>query len=304
MKTITFIGDPHFFHIAPSSRRDDYPSIVLDKMMRVKEESPSDAYIFLGDVFHKQTLPMRYLVRVATTLLLMDKPIYSIVGNHDVPRYNVDKIDETSLGLFFKTGLIRRLTELKFKVGSQKYYIKGIDYRQPIPKAPKVDRAILVLHAFYQHTAIKTSETKITDKQLADSGFHHIIFGHDHAKYDPVTTDAGQMVYRPGSLTRGTAHHYNLLREISVLRMQCMSSGLNIKMINIPSDPVKVSFEKKVTSKGHKSLKDMVGFIRSFLSSSASTQCPYKILDEIEIENPDVRKHTETLLFNYGFVRK
>ena len=301
MKTITFIGDIHLFHIAPSSRRDDYPSIVLEKIEKVGEYSPSDIYICTGDICHKPVLPDKYKNRIIPAFNSLGKPVFSIIGNHDVPNYNLQRIDSVSLGVLFESGVLSHLEVIKFKVGSKKYCIIGCDYGEDVPEPLPGYTNILVAHAFYSSTVINTDEVKLQDEDL--KGYEHVVLGHDHAKYEPFLNKYGTTIHRPGSLTRGTCHSYNLSREISVLKMTFGEDGVNAEFVTIPSSEVKSAFKRKVFDDKIPSTKGMITFIKKFLNVNISEAPIFSILEALDIEDSEVRIYVENVLLNSGFIK-
>lgn len=304
MKVVTFIGDPHVYHVPPSSRRDDYPRIILKKLVSVATYSPSDAYICLGDFCHKPILPTEYEVQVLMALAAMGAPVYSIVGNHDVPRGKVDQVYKTSLGVFFKSGLLKRIEKpLRFKVGGTPYCIRGADWEMGVSKTDGTCEEVFCTHAFYQQTHVKTDEFKLTDDLLSQSGVKHVVLGHDHAKYEIHENKYGQKIYRPGSLGRGTAHYYNLKREISVLRMEFYEERVKADYVTIPTAPVKEAFKRRVLEPKQPSGRSMVAYLKEFLAAEVSTKAIFKIFDSMEIQDSDIRSYVENLLVSNGFIR-
>jgi len=311
MKAVTFIGDVHVSHVTPSSRKDDYPMIILEKLGKVAEVSPSDAYVFTGDFTHKPQLPLKYIFHVVETLAVnFGNKIYSIIGNHDIPRDKLEKLNETTLGLLFGAGIIKHLNCIKFRVGETPYKIIGLDFGEDIKGSTNPNdglgssQKVLVTHSFYEHCGVPTDEALLTNEQINKSGVGHVVLGHDHAKYDIYHNDAGVGIYRPGSLSRGTAHNYNLEREIEVCRMEFYEEYVTAKYVTIPTDPVKVAFKRKTLEEKPKSPKDMVKFIRSMFKMKKGIIDVYNILDNVVIEDKAIRKYTDKLFLNYGFVRE
>lgn len=303
MKTIAFIGDPHTFHLIPQSRRDDYSEIILKKIRSLKKHVDADAYILLGDVFHRPVLPIHYLTKVAEALLSLDKPVYTVVGNHDVVRYDMDRLDEASLGLFIKVGILRHLTEVKFKVGEKRYVIHGTELGAKLPKAYDKATNICVAHAFYEHASTPTDHFIFKDADVKEAGHQYYVLGHDHVKYETFVNDKGQHILRPGSFSRGTAHNYNLQREISVVVIECTRKGLVYRYKNIPTEPAQAAFKRKAFEPKRKSGKDMVFFIRGMLSTTIATDSVFDALDDVIIEDDRIREYLTNLLLQYGFTK-
>lgn len=305
-KVINFIGDAHLSPTTPSSRKDDYAQAILDKITWIALNCPADATIFLGDMFTRHLIGEKYLSKVAEAVTLLPHP-YAIVGNHDVPRHNIEMVDTTALGVLFKTGALKRLTQLDIKVGSKKYLISGVDYGCPLPRNISQDVVgILIAHAFYYKNAVPVldvGESVITDDDLATSNFQHVILGHDHAKYTDHVNDFGQTIYRPGSLSRGSSHYHQVGRHISILRGSLTEQGFFATSVQVPSVPSKDVYQIEALEDKTPQGKDMVSFIKSFLMHRNGKADVFEVLDACEISDKRIRDYCEFLFSSYGFVR-
>ena len=119
---LNFISDPHLTPHIPESRKDNYPETILTKYASVNELFPSSYNIIAGDVFHKASLPLKYINRVSRveydSQRLDGHKTYVIAGNHDVLFSDLDYLSDSSLGNWISTGLVKLLDVLTIVVVS------------------------------------------------------------------------------------------------------------------------------------------------------------------------------------------
>ena len=124
--TILFAGDLHLYNKVPPSRLDDYPQTMLNKLKMILDIS-ADYYIFSGDWFHTPDVSKEYTAKVIEVLRkYQDKNIYTVIGNHDTNFGKTENIENSSLGIVFATGFVRRLMTLFV----DDWRIWGCDYDQ------------------------------------------------------------------------------------------------------------------------------------------------------------------------------
>lgn len=210
---ILVIVDPHLSSQCPSSRRDDYPATMLDKMEQVREiarKRKIDLVLVAGDLLHNKTVSMAYLVVLARILKSFSCPVYTTIGNHCIYYNNLDTLNRTPLGLLISAGAIQRLSHLSFPGVD----IFGYDFQYE-PVKPKVELGsglnLLVAHQFVNQS--KVPETFEFD-ELTD--FDVVFLGHDHSFYEPMVYGKTAII-RPGALSRGTQHLSNSHRDIGVV---------------------------------------------------------------------------------------
>ena len=82
MSKIYFIPDVHLQEQSPRSRKDSYPTTVLEKLEYIVEQANSNnaITIFLGDLFNAVNMPMNYFYRVVDVFKKFNKVPLIIVG--------------------------------------------------------------------------------------------------------------------------------------------------------------------------------------------------------------------------------
>ena len=82
MSKILFIPDVHLQEYSPRSRKDSYPTTILEKLEFIVDyanKNNADVY-FLGDLFNATNLPMIYFYRVVEVFKKFNKVPLIIVG--------------------------------------------------------------------------------------------------------------------------------------------------------------------------------------------------------------------------------
>ena len=218
---ILFAGDLHLFNKIPISRLDDYPQTMLNKLKMILD-IPSDYYIFSGDWFHTPDVSKEYTAKVIEVLQkYQGKNIYTVIGNHDTNFGKTENIENSSLGIIFATGFVRRLTTVLVDDWS----IYGCDYDQ-VPPIPEQDKnTILVAHKYYLENDAKE---QITDEE-ADR-FDFVFLGHEH---QPKQFERN--IFRIGSVSRMTGSKENTERDyFSVLLFDTETTKVQEKKFQVP----------------------------------------------------------------------
>ena len=210
MAKILFAGDPHLNYQTPQSRKDVYPQTILEKIKEVAKianEQNVDETIFLGDMFHQRYQPYSYMMKCFLAFKEFKKVPYSIIGNHDVIYERMDTFDESPLNFLFMTGVVKHLEQLEY----DNVLIKAFDYTSPITVNETKDKyTVCVAHQYYNTPLYKFY---IKPEDALNLGYQAYVLGHDHTVYDDIVNDKFRII-RPGSLSRGTAHSSNLIRDI------------------------------------------------------------------------------------------
>lgn len=236
---LLFAVDPHLHHLTPARRIDDYPRTALEKLrwlILTASDRGCDALVLTGDVFDKASQPAWYVNLVIEVLMGSDVPIFTVVGNHDIPYNRLDYLDRTSLGTLLATNCIRRLnSEKPEKLGN--IDIWGFNYEEqprPLKGGRKGALRVAVNHHFYGALDTDSWDDDSVKKLKADA----LICGHDHVEYDPNKVGKTE-VFRIGSLTRGAGHHYNIDRKPQAL---LLNDDGSYELLTVPHQPFRDVF--------------------------------------------------------------
>ena len=295
MSKVLFVHDVHIQEQSPRSRKDAYPTTVLEKLDFIvnKANEEKAITIFLGDLFNAVNMPMIYFYRVVDTFKKFNEVPYIIPGNHDYPRTNPEMLPRTPLGLLNNIGLIKYLDNMVLGQVS----IKGFPYWQKMVKAEgDSSKKICVAHCFYEDPFAE--EHNLHVKDILELGYDYYILGHDHTPYEDVKIGEST-IYRPGSLTRGTANDKQLIRDnVYVLEYDTVLD--EFERIAVPCLPAKDVFNESVFLRKEESKLDTQKILDNLVFTSNDSI--YDVLDRSE-QPEEIKKIVEEYLQAAGIFR-
>lgn len=220
---ILHITDSHATMKTPENRADQYSSAFLRKLVElyyVVRKENIDIIIHTGDLFHASRVSNKFMGQVAEIIKKIGVPFYVVPGNHDIDGYNMSTINHTSLGLFYKAGVVIPLDRIhpivlnpadnsfSVAISGQEYYA-GIDSGNASDfemQQVLCDANILCYHGYIadtpQHPNIRCTypDDIVTDADIILSGHYHRAFEIEGKDFD---------VYNPGSMMRVEMTDYN-----------------------------------------------------------------------------------------------
>jgi exonuclease SbcC len=232
---ILHITDSHGTVKSPEGRTDIYYLSFLKKMYELKyviKQNDIKLILHTGDLFHSSRVSDRFAGQLAEIIKSYGVPMYVVPGNHDIDGYTIDTLDQTKLGLLYKTGVVKELDRNKssihitskkenitINISGQEYY-KDIDtgnmqdFEMQCTKS--ADFNILCIHGYLcnspQHPNIRHTlcSNIVTDADV-------ILSGHLHEAFEYKGSDFS--VYNPGSMMRveQTAFNKNHLPQYGIL---------------------------------------------------------------------------------------
>jgi DNA repair exonuclease SbcCD nuclease subunit len=310
---ILYFTDPHIRANSPSSRLDDFPSAILNKLKWIGEyafDKNIKTIVVGGDWLDRPDTAYSMLNKLVVELLIwkrMGITTYTILGNHDLYGYNPVTFDRTAMSLLTNMGLMTRLTREPIELGDvsltgvDAYYglDKGFIEDYTVVKGDKSKIKINVVHGFLdnKHWGDVVSMTHIDD--ILDTNADITLTGHEHSGFGVIKKN-GKIFCNPGSLARVTASIGDISQEVKV----AVIDGLDINLVKLPLDIARPSIEVLDREKIEKE-KDHISKMSAFSSIISNFQTHntlniYTVLDEIaKEENIDVkiiecaRKHLE-----------
>lgn len=223
-----FVGDPHLDSITPVSRADSYRDVTINKLEQILDiclKRDIDTVVFAGDMFTNLDQSLIYMNRVIDTLNKFRKKgisLLTIIGNHDLPRNNIELLKNSPLYTLLSSKLINRIGEdSKVPLGlNNNTNIYGLDYTKLDELSSiKLDGQKLNILIAHYGTDNTVPADDIPLKLLED--FDIVFLGHDHHSFSPLELSTCT-VFRPGSLTRMTREKYNIERDIKVLEVSAV----------------------------------------------------------------------------------
>lgn len=219
-ETIAFCGDIHADSTSPSSRIDDIQETLSKKLndMLTKCISYKVKYLFFeGDIFNKIQCTHECVNRLGEDLLKFKSKgigLFTILGNHDIVRNNLDNMVKAPIQTLFNFGVLTHISLNKRVVINRDILITPVDYTEyPTIADNRFKVNILLAHMFYNQSELMGDERHNLSREVMGSlGYTVAFLGHDHEEY-PVDKTGKTYVVRSGSLLRGTSHSYNFTRK-------------------------------------------------------------------------------------------
>lgn len=317
--TLTFIGDLHLNSATPRSRLDDYSQTSLYKLEQIRDIAITKGYkhlVLLGDIFHKNQQPISYLNQVLLAFKDWHRSglkVYAIVGNHDISHERMDQLRKSALDTLFTSEFLTPLDRLDLHTSAgNQVTVKGFHYTQAIEPASVyedlAETSICVAHRFYQY---QHSDASLSSEQVEKLGYTFYLLGHDHVPYDPVKVGSSYVV-RPGSITRGTSHQYNLDRGVQIVTLR-FGGLLGDPKISMVKDALKVKPAEEVfssvvfgTREKQETMDSMTRKVEELLEKmdqvSKGTSV-YGVLDGLELD-PKVKARIQLYLEQAGVYRQ
>lgn len=246
MKKLLFIGDPHFNSSNPISRADNYREITMNKLIQLKNiciNNNIDTLITTGDMFSmldQSLIYMNQIIDILRDFKNKNIQVLTIIGNHDLPRNNLEFIKNSPVYTLIRSGLIHWIAEKDFLTPIQlndTWCLYGLDYSQKelLSQINYQDnkKNILVMHYGTDNTV---PADNIPIENLLK--FDLVVSGHDHHFYEPLK-ESNTLILRPGSLTRTTREKYNLERDIIAYEVVLTDKiSINTHKLNVNSPDV------------------------------------------------------------------
>jgi DNA repair exonuclease SbcCD nuclease subunit len=195
-----------------------------NKVMQVLQIAhDKDCEVFIaGDVFDTGHVKDSTITKLMELIKISGVNVYAIAGNHDLPGHNLDNINNSAIGIMFKSGLVKN------------YHGKNIDlvnFGEEIPKDSEAE--VLVYHELIYKGkepfpgAPKSGNVRNFIKKIPDN-YKLILTGDNHQQF--IHREDGKILVNPGSLMRMTAtqedhepavfHQSNLVVQKIPLKIQ------------------------------------------------------------------------------------
>lgn len=279
MSKIYFVGDLHLQEQSPISRKDSYPTAILDKIYEIGklvEANKIDKVIFLGDIFSVPNMYSSYLNRVIEAFSSIKCPLYTIVGNHDIPRNNLESFKGSLLWLLMKVGLLKQLDILEEK----NYIIKGFNYTDEIVPIERTSKeTICVAHKYFNIPLF--GKDSLSEEELLNYGYKVYILGHGHDVYDRAIYKDFSVI-RDGSLSRGSKANSQLYRD-EVYITEYNSDTQVFTRVSVPCKKASEVFKDRIfIEKQEASNKNLEEVLLKFDYSQENSI--YDYIDEVNIE--------------------
>lgn len=213
MSDVLIIGDIHYGD-SVASRKDDYPTTILEQLYKFCEYNKNCHIICLGDLFNLVSLNFRNLGNFQTVISLIKNKFnchfYSIIGNHDC-RNDLDSDDDminTPLGYLNRSGIITMISANSNIIIGNNIFVSSY-----VNKGKCVDHLTNYNDSFNDHynKFLLLHHCDINNDLLHSLPFKAIFLGHEHCPYsnDTLVSSSNNNIYLPGSFTRKEALDFN-----------------------------------------------------------------------------------------------
>ena len=198
------IGDPHLEGRQPGFRKDDYPTVILDKLAWCLDYAAANRLLpaILGDLFDKPRDNPNWML--ARLLDLLRGETISLYGNHDYAEPTLS--DHDSLSLLIKAGRLRLLSPesvWKGMFAGQPVVIGGSSYRQAFrnfrPAREQWRFPLVIWLAHHDILIPGYDEGRI--RPYAIEGVDLLINGHIHRRLDEIRVGSTRWL-TPGNISR------------------------------------------------------------------------------------------------------
>lgn len=307
---IGFVSDLHLDSLQPPSRIDDLLQTTLDKVEDILnkcKERNVRALFWEGDIVNRVGIPFAPVNAFMELLIkFRDGGIqnFAICGNHDIMRNSMDYLDRSPVQTLFASGLMKHINLENRVIINKSVMITPVDYTEYPPAADSnATYNLLLCHMFVNASEFMSDEKhNLRTEDILQLGYDVIIAGHDHAKY-PTMKIGKSLIYRHGSVLRGTAHDYNFEREPCFLVFNDLSNicESTIEEVIIEHKPYQDIASNYVLNKKQvgsiSGLKDLLSNLAEKLSMSSDSDGD-RILEIIKTD-PELPNESRLQLLNY-----
>jgi predicted phosphodiesterase len=297
--TLVWRTDVHMADHGPSSRTDDWRSMVLDKLGQVRDfaaQEGASAILDGGDFFHIKS-PGRNthetLRMVADHHTAYPFPVYCVPGNHDCVYGNYQFLGQQPLGVLYSTGIFKRLYdehEVVFLSGTAdpldfseqvKVRVVGIPFhgnRYDMDRffsIEKGDEDYLVCCAHVlasRHGGnMFEGEDIVRYNDLLDAAPDVFCFGHWH-KDQGVEVIEGKHFVNVGSLTRGSLSQDEVQRQPACVALRFTPKGIEAHIHRLDVRPAHEVFDVERRRLQVERQVNMDGFVASLRDGLKQTE--------------------------------
>jgi hypothetical protein len=248
------IGDPHLEGRQPGFRKDDYPTVILDKLGWCFDYAVDNRLmpVILGDLFDKPRDNPNWML--GRLIELFRGEVIGLYGNHDV-HYHPELTDDDSFSLLVKANRIRLVSAESpwaGTIGGQMLVIGGSSYRQPIPDrfspsgaTDDQDRPLVIWLAHHDINVPGYDEGWISPHEI--DGIDLVVNGHIHRQLADV--QAGKTLWvTPGNISRRTRSDASQAHVPSALRIDVTPNGFSLVHVEVPHRPHNEVFHESVVT--------------------------------------------------------
>ena len=239
---LLLIGDPHLEGRQPGFRKDDYPSVILEKLQWCLHYAGEYALLpaILGDLFDKPRDNPTWMICKLIEMLSME--VIALYGNHDC----ADPVlcEHDSLSLLVKSGRLRLVDADSPWCGTMNgrpVVVGGSSYRQEIPRGfdcPTIKPGSEPLVVWLCHHDVSVpgyeDQGRIDPREI--HGVDLVINGHIHRRLEDVQK-GGTTWLTPGNISRRARSDVTRDHAPAVLRIDVTPDSYECHRVVVPHQP-------------------------------------------------------------------
>ncbi len=239
---LLLIGDPHLEGRQPGFRKDDYPTVILEKLQWCLHYAAEHSLLpaILGDLFDKPRDNPTWMI--CKLIEMLSTEVIGLYGNHDC----ADPVlcDHDSLSLLVKSGRLRLVDAESPWCGTMNgrpVVVGGSSYRQPIPTefdcdGIKAGGRPLVVWLCHHDVSVPGYEDQGRIEPCELRGIDLVINGHIHRRLADVDQGCTRWL-TPGNISRRARSDITREHVPAVLQIDVTSANYECHSVPVPHLP-------------------------------------------------------------------
>lgn len=254
---VMYIGDVHYSERTPLKRIDNYGDSLLEKLSYcadLAKKSNCNCVVFTGDIFDKPSISNEALLKF---IKVINKDfaglyLYTVIGNHDVYGYNINRLFTTSMGILLEACPNLKLLTADDSVCMDSTVLSGQSYTNDVDVdgfgyAFKESNTQHAKSIHVVHGMLLDKSVFFLDKQTlidaVETNADIIVSGHYHDGFGVVQRKDGKIFINVGSICRKELSK-NSDRKINVVIIDTAKEGLAaVEVKEIPVKPYAEVFD-------------------------------------------------------------
>lgn len=266
-----FYTDTHYKDQAPKGRIDDIMESQFAEMndiLKLSREHDVDVMIHGGDFFDNRKPSHQLVVHLLDWFKLLDKPVYTAIGNHDLLGYNLDSVKNSGLGVLMESGAVDKI-DGHLQWYDEKVVIKAVHSTLEFEKEYMFDAK------YKDYFKIVISHNYVIPEESVPFGFIHprdiktnadlVLCGHYHLPFDHI--EGNTRWINPGAICRWSTEDRHKMPQVLLVELR---DGNHV-VTHIPLQSAKPGFEifdLELLAANKQHDKDIAEFARSLESVS------------------------------------
>lgn len=275
----------------PISRLDDYPVTVLRKVEWVVDTANEhNAYVACGgDIVNSPDTSPSFIGALAGRLSkLKKKPMYIVLGNHDIYGYNPDSFIRTPLYILECLGLIKILNTddpvyLEDEIvltGQSSVYDMDKNSKYYYPDIDKKDcKHFHIIHSFLTNKEWKYVNHTLIDNVL-DTTADVVLSAHEHNGFGLIEK-GGKIFCHPGALLRVSASVGDINKIVRISKFEIKGGHIKHEFINTPM-AIALPWEEVIDRDRLEEEKEHNVKMQEFFANISETDITFDAMDVLE----------------------